>query len=414
MAESQKSGATIARPLPGFVEFVVLMAITIGLVALSIDNLLPSFGPIATDYGIEDGNRMQLLIYVFMIAFGLMQIVYGPLADSFGRKRILMLGLFIYAIGTVMAIFADSYDHLLIARFVQGLGAAAPRVLTIAITRDCFEGREMARVMSFVMMIFIIVPVFAPASGSLILALANWHMIFVSTLVLAIIIAVWYSLRMPETLHPEYRHKLSLSRIARDIKTTITNRQTLGYATAMGLMFACLMAYIGSAQQIFETEVYGLGVWFPLVFGMIAACMSVSSFVNARLVRKIGMHKLSQGGLLVMAISSLINLGIAFAFDGAPPLPVFGIGLTVTLFCFSMTMPNFNSLAMEPVGRIAGTASSMIGVYSTLIGVVAGGIIGQQFNGTVIPLVGGYLVLAVLAIIIVGITERGKFFHATH
>lgn len=414
MAESQKSGATIARPLPGFVEFVVLMAITIGLVALSIDNLLPAFGPIATDYGIEDGNRMQLLIYVFMIAFGLMQIVYGPLADSFGRKRILMLGLFIYAIGTVMAIFADSYDHLLIARFVQGLGAAAPRVLTIAITRDCFEGREMARVMSFVMMIFIIVPVFAPASGSLILALANWHMIFVSTLVLAIIIAVWYSLRMPETLHPEYRHKLSLSRIARDIKTTITNRQTLGYATAMGLMFACLMAYIGSAQQIFETEVYGLGVWFPLVFGMIAACMSVSSFVNARLVRKIGMHKLSQGGLLVMAISSLINLGIAFAFDGAPPLPVFGIGLTVTLFCFSMTMPNFNSLAMEPVGRIAGTASSMIGVYSTLIGVVAGGIIGQQFNGTVIPLVGGYLVLAVLAIIIVGITERGKFFHATH
>lgn len=414
MAESQKSGATIARPLPGFVEFVVLMAITIGLVALSIDNLLPAFGPIATDYGIEDGNRMQLLIYVFMTAFGLMQIVYGPLADSFGRKRILMLGLFIYAIGTVMAIFADSYDHLLIARFVQGLGAAAPRVLTIAITRDCFEGREMARVMSFVMMIFIIVPVFAPASGSLILALANWHMIFVSTLVLAIIIAVWYSLRMPETLHPEYRHKLSLSRIARDIKTTITNRQTLGYATAMGLMFACLMAYIGSAQQIFETEVYGLGVWFPLVFGMIAACMSVSSFVNARLVRKIGMHKLSQGGLLVMAISSLINLGIAFAFDGAPPLPVFGIGLTVTLFCFSMTMPNFNSLAMEPVGRIAGTASSMIGVYSTLIGVVAGGIIGQQFNGTVIPLVGGYLVLAVLAIIIVGITERGKFFHATH
>ncbi|OSQ49488.1 multidrug effflux MFS transporter [Thalassospira alkalitolerans] len=414
MTERQQSGATIARPLPGFTEFVVLMAITIGLVALSIDNLLPAFGPIAADYGIQDGNRMQLLIYVFMIAFALMQIVYGPLADSFGRKPILMLGLSIYAIGTIMAVFADSYEHLLIARFVQGLGAAAPRVLTIAITRDCFEGREMARVMSFVMMVFIILPVFAPASGSLILALANWHMIFVSTLVLAIAIAVWFYLRMPETLHPEYRHKLSLKRIARDIKTTITTRQTLGYSTAMGLMFACLMAYIGSAQQIFETEVYGLGVWFPLVFGMIAACMSVSSFVNAHLVRKIGMHKLSQGGLVVMAISSLINLCIAWAFDGAPPLPVFGVGLTITLFCFSMTMPNFNSLAMEPVGRIAGTASSVIGVYSTLIGVVAGGIIGQQFNGTVIPLVGGYLVLAILAIAIIGITERGKFFHTTH
>lgn len=409
MNEPQPTGAPAARPLPGFAEFVCLMAITIGLVALSIDNLLPAFGPIADDFGIEDGNRMQLLIYVFMIAFGLMQIVYGPLADSFGRRPTLIVGLGIYCVGTIMAIFADSYDHLLIARFVQGLGAAAPRVLTMAITRDCFEGREMARVMSFVMMVFIILPVFAPASGSLILALSNWHMIFVSTLVLAIAIACWYMLRMPETLHPEYRHKLSVRRIARDIKTTVTNRQTLGYSTAMGMMFACLMAYIGSAQQIFETEVYGLGVWFPLAFGMIAACMSFSSFVNARLVRKLGMRKISHVALFVMALSSLINVVIAIAFDGQPPLPVFGIGLTVTLFCFSLTMPNFNSLAMEPVGAIAGTASSMIGVYSTIIGVVAGGIIGQQFNGTVTPLVGGYLSLALIGILIVGITERGRF-----
>tara|TARA_R110000803_G_scaffold74012_4_gene138015 strand:- start:537 stop:1781 length:1245 start_codon:yes stop_codon:yes gene_type:complete len=413
MNEPQPTGAPAARPLPGFAEFVCLMAITIGLVALSIDNLLPAFGPIADDFGIEDGNRMQLLIYVFMIAFGLMQIVYGPLADSFGRRPTLIVGLGIYCVGTIMAIFADSYDHLLIARFVQGLGAAAPRVLTMAITRDCFEGREMARVMSFVMMVFIILPVFAPASGSLILALANWHMIFVSTLVLAIAIACWYMLRMPETLHPEYRHKLSVRRIARDIKTTVTNRQTLGYSTAMGMMFACLMAYIGSAQQIFETEVYGLGVWFPLAFSLIAACMSFSSFVNARLVRKLGMRKISHVALFVMALSSLINVVIAIAFDGQPPLPVFGIGLTVTLFCFSLTMPNFNSLAMEPVGAIAGTASSMIGVYSTIIGVVAGGIIGQQFNGTVTPLVGGYLSLALIGILIVGITERGRFMETT-
>jgi DHA1 family bicyclomycin/chloramphenicol resistance-like MFS transporter len=414
MNDPRPSGTHAARPLPGLVEFICLMAITIGLVALSIDNLLPAFGPIAEDFGIEDGNRMQMLIYVFMIAFGLMQIVYGPLADSFGRRPTLIAGLGIYCIGTVMAIFADSYDHLLIARFVQGLGAAAPRVLTMAITRDCFEGREMARVMSFVMMVFIILPVFAPASGSLILALANWHMIFVSTLVLAIAIVCWYLLRMPETLHAEYRHKLSMRRIGRDIKTTVTNRQTIGYATAMGIMFACLMAYIGSAQQIFETEVYGLGVWFPLAFGMIAACMSFSSFVNARLVRKIGMHKISHVALFIMTASSLINVLIALWFDGHPPLFVFGIGLTTILFCFSLTMPNFNSLAMEPVGAIAGTASSITGVYSTLIGVIAGGIIGQQFNGTVIPLLVGYFTLGLIAIVIVGITERGKFCRATH
>jgi len=177
----------------------------------------------------------------------------------------------------------------------------------------------------------------------------------------------------------------------------------------MGMMFAILMAYIGSAQQIFETEVYGLGVWFPLVFGMIAACMSFSSFVNARLVRKLGMHKISHFALFALTLSSLINILIAFAFDGHPPLSVFGIGLTATLFCFSLTMPNFNSLAMEPLGAIAGTASSMIGVYSTLIGVIAGGIIGQLFNGTVVPLLAGYFVLGLLSILIVGITERARF-----
>jgi DHA1 family bicyclomycin/chloramphenicol resistance-like MFS transporter len=413
MNDPRPAGNAATRPLPGFVEFVCLMAITIGLVALSIDNLLPAFGPIADEYGIEDGNRMQMLIYVFMIAFGLMQIVYGPLADSFGRRPTLITGLGIYCIGTIMAIFADSYDQLLVARFVQGLGAAAPRVLTMAITRDCFEGREMARVMSFVMMVFIILPVFAPASGSLILALANWHMIFVSTLILAIAIVCWYLLRMPETLHPEYRHKLSASRILRDIKTTSTNRQTVGYSTAMAMMFGCLMAYIGSAQQIFETEVYGLGVWFPLVFGMIAASMSFSSFVNARLVRKLGMRKISHAALFFMTLSCLVNIGIAIAYDGKPPLPVFGIGLTATLFCFSLTMPNFNSLAMEPLGAIAGTASSVIGVYSTLIGVIAGGLIGQQFDGTVTPLLVGYFCLGLIGIVIVGITERGKFCHAT-
>ena len=414
MNDLRSTGTSAVKPLPGLVEFICLMAITIGLVALSIDNLLPAFGPIAKDFGIEDGNRMQMLIYFFMIAFGLMQIVYGPLADSFGRRPTLIAGLGIYCVGTIMAIFADSYEHLLAARFVQGLGAAAPRVLTIAITRDCFEGREMARVMSFVMMVFIILPVFAPASGSLILALANWHMIFVSTLLLAIAIVFWYLLRMPETLHPEYRHRLSFQRIMRDVKTTVTNRQTLGYATAMGTMFACLMAYIGSAQQIFETEVYGLGVWFPLVFGMIAACMSVSSFINARLVRRIGMHKISHIALFIMTGSSLINVLIALWFDGQPPLLLFSIGLTTILFCFSLTMPNFNSLAMEPVGAIAGTASSMIGVYSTLIGVIAGGIIGLQFNGTVIPLLVGYFLLGLIAIAIVAITERGKFCRATH
>ncbi len=414
MTSSQSTGKSLSRPIPPFAEFVALMALTMGMVALSIDNLLPAFGPIAQDYALSDANEIQLLVFIFMIGFSLMQIVYGPLADVYGRKITLMLGLFIYTIGTLMSFFADTFDHLLIARFVQGLGAAAPRILTLTIIRDCFEGREMARVMSLVIMVFIIVPVFAPASGGLILSFGSWHLIFGFMLLLVVVLVVWYKLRMPETLHPEYRHKLSFRRIMRDFRFTATTRQTLGYGTAVGLCFGCLMSYIGSAEQIFDSSIYKLGDWFPLVFGLIAAAMSVSSLLNARLVRKIGMHKLSHFGLCVFIVMGAINLAIALAFDGVPPLWMFGLGLTIAHFAFMLTMPNFNSLAMEPLGAIAGTASSLIGFYTTLIGVLCGAIVGQNFNGTVIPLVTGYLALGVVCLIIVLITEKGRLFRPTH
>ncbi|OKH88175.1 multidrug effflux MFS transporter [Thalassospira sp. TSL5-1] len=414
MTSSQSTGTPLSRPIPPFAEFVTLMALTMGMVALSIDNLLPAFGPISQDYALSDPNEIQLLVFVFMIGFAMMQIVYGPLADVYGRKIILMLGLFIYTIGTVMSFFADSFDHLLIARFVQGLGAAAPRILTLTIIRDCFEGRDMARVMSLVMMVFIIVPVFAPASGGLILSFGSWHLIFGFMLLLVVVLVAWYKLRMPETLHPEYRHKLSIRRIMRDFRVTATTRQTLGYGTAMGLCFGCLMSYIGSAEQIFDSSIYKLGDWFPVVFGLIAAAMSVASFVNARLVRRIGMHKLSHFGLCVFIAMGAVNLAVALAFDGVPPLWMFGVGLTIAHFAFMLTMPNFNSLAMEPLGAIAGTASSLIGFYTTLIGVMCGAIVGQNFNGTVIPIVTGYLTFGVLCLIIVLITEKGKLFRPTH
>ncbi|AUG53832.1 multidrug effflux MFS transporter [Thalassospira marina] len=414
MTTSQSTGTSVSRPIPPFAEFVALMALTMGMVALSIDNLLPAFGPIARDYALSDPNEIQLLVFIFMIGFSLMQIVYGPLADVYGRKSTLMLGLVIYSIGTVLSFFADSFEHLLLARFIQGLGAAAPRVLTLTIIRDCFDGRDMARVMSLVMMVFIIVPVFAPASGGLILSFGSWHLIFGFMLLLVVVVALWYKLRMPETLHPEYRHKLSIRRIARDFGVTATTRQTVGYATAMGLCFGCLMSYIGSAEQIFDSSIYKLGDWFPVVFGLIAAAMSVASFVNARLVRKIGMHKLSHFGLCVFIAMGAINVVVALAYNGVPPLWMFGLGLTVAHFAFMLTMPNFNSLAMEPLGAIAGTASSLIGFYTTLIGVVCGTIVGQNFNGTVIPLVTGYLALGVLCLVIVLATEKGRLFHPTH
>lgn len=405
-----------ARPVrePSFVEFVVIIAFMMALGSMSIDNLLPAFGHIQHDFGLASANEVQLILTVYMAGFAIMQLFYGPVSDIIGRKPTLTIGLVIFSIGSVIALFAPNFEILLVARLIQGMGAAATRILSVAIVRDRYEGREMARVMSFTMMIFIIVPVFAPAIGSLFLLFGTWHMIFVSMLVIAVAIAIWFGKRMPETLHPEYRMPFSFERIAGGAKRCLQQRATVGYSTAIGLMFGGLMAYIGSSQQIFETEVYGLGTMFPLVFGMIAAVMGVASFVNVRLVRRLGMRRISHAGVCGHVLMSLILVGCAVWFDGKPPLLLFALILAACQFLFSLTMPNFNTMAMEPLGDIAGTASSMIGFYTTILGTIVGLVIGQAFDGTVLPLSVGFLATGVLSLIVVYWTERGRLFAPHH
>ncbi|WEK49838.1 MAG: multidrug effflux MFS transporter [Candidatus Kaistia colombiensis] len=401
-------------PEPSFFEFVVIIAFMMALGSMSIDNLLPAFGHIQHDFGLASANEVQLILTVYMAGFAIMQLFYGPVSDIVGRKPTLTIGLVIFSIGSLIALFATNFEMLLVARLVQGMGAAATRILSVAIVRDRYEGREMARVMSFTMMIFIIVPVFAPAIGSLFLLFGTWHTIFVSMLVIAVGIAVWFGRRMPETLHPEYRMPFSAARIIGGAKRCLQERATVGYSTAIGLMFGGLMAYISSSQQIFETEVYGLGAIFPVVFGSIAAVMGVASFVNVRIVRRLGMRRISHAGVCGHVVMSLIMVGCAVWFDGKPPLLLFAVNLAACQFLFSLTMPNFNTMAMEPLGDIAGTASSMIGFYTTIVGTLVGLIIGQAFNGTVLPLAVGFLATGVLSLIVVYWTERGRLFAPHH
>lgn len=398
------------RSMPRFGEFVALIAVMMGLTALSIDNLLPAFPAIQAAFQIADANQLQLLVYVYMLGFGVMQLAYGPISDVIGRRPTLMVGLAVYAVGCLLAALAPSFQVLLIARIVQGMGVAAARVLAIAIVRDCYEGREMARVMSLTFAVFIIVPVFAPAVGSATLLIGNWHFLFASMLALGIVVAIWFGLRMPETLHPQYRLPLSARRIAEGMRLTVTTRVSIGYATAVGLMFGSLMAYVGSAQQIFETEVYGLGPLFPVAFGVIAAVMGVASIVNSRLVRRLGMRRLSHAGILGYVVVSLIQVLVALAFEGRPPLLLFGLILASNQFLASLTLSNFNAMAMEPLGAIAGTASSFIGFYTTLVGALLGLTVGQAFDGTVMPLGVGYLCFSVLAVLVVLWTEKGRLF----
>ncbi|MEW6255029.1 MAG: multidrug effflux MFS transporter [Pseudomonadota bacterium] len=407
----RRSGSTDSAT-PGFAEFVALIALMMGMTAFSIDNLLPAFGPIRAHYQLENPNDLQLLITAYMVGFGLMQIVFGTVSDVVGRKKALMVGLAIYAFGCVLAMVAETYPLLLAARVIQGLGAAAARVLSIAIVRDRYEGREMAQVMSFSMMVFLIIPVIAPTFASGVLLVAEWHMIFGAMLILCVILAVWFGVRMPETLHPEYRVAFSLHAIGVGMKRALTHRRTLLYTTAMGLMLGCLMAYVAASQQIFEDGVYHLGKLFPLAFAVIAAVMGVASFINAKLVRSIGMRRLSHFGVCGFTLTGLALVISGYAFDGPPPVILFCVLLSLAQALFAITVPNFNTIAMEPMGAVAGTASSFIGFYTTLMGAVLGLIVGRAFDGTILPLGFGYLILGGCAVLLVLAAENGRLFSA--
>jgi DHA1 family bicyclomycin/chloramphenicol resistance-like MFS transporter len=295
-----------------------------------------------------------------MIGFALMQLVYGPVSDIIGRRPALIAGMGLFAVGCIMSVLAPSFWVLMLARIIQGMGAAAGRVLAIAIVRDCFVGREMARVMSITFAVFIIVPVFAPAMGSVLLLFGNWPIVFATMLGLAVILVAWFGLRMPETLHPEYRFPFSAARIAEGVRLTLTSRAALGYSTGVAALFGALLGYVGSSQQIFETEVYALGPLFPVAFGIIAGVMGVASVVNASLVRRLGMRRLSHAATLGFLAVGALQFGLAVLYDGRPPLAFFGLALAANQFLAAIAMSNFNAMAMVPLfgsGTLLGSGS---------------------------------------------------------
>ena len=409
-AAARQAGAPRPWAGPGFSEFVAIVALMMAVIAISIDNLLPAFPAIGARFSVADPNRLQLLVYVFMLGFGPGQIVYGPISDALGRRPVLLASLGVYVAGCGLAMVAPSFEWLLAARVIQGVGAAGGRVLSTAIVRDRFSGREMASVMSLTMMVFLIVPMIAPAVGGLMLALGSWVYVFVSMLALAFWLILWFGLRMPETLRPEHRRPLSLAATMQAVRTTLTTRVAVGYATALGLMTGCIMGYVGSAQQVFDTGVYKLGPLFPLAFGLVAGSMGAATLINARIVRRLGMRALSHAGVAAFTVVGLAQVAIGLAYHGHPPLALFLGALSLNQFLISFAMPNFNALALEPLGAIAGTASSLLGCYTTILGAACGYLIGQAFDGTVLPIGIGYAGLGGLSLLVVAWTERWRLF----
>jgi DHA1 family bicyclomycin/chloramphenicol resistance-like MFS transporter len=405
-----EAGASRRPALP---EFIIIVASMMAMTALSIDIMLPALPAMSDYFGLENPNARQLVLTAYLLGFAGGQLFYGPLSDRFGRKPVLIVGLLIYSVASVVTFLSRDYALFLAARALQGIGGASPRVMALAVVRDLFEGREMARVMSFVMMVFIIVPVIAPSVGQALLAFGHWQWIFIFLLIASLLILLLTVLRLPETRPKAARAPLSIAWVLQAFWRVLSTRQSLGYTVAIGFIFGCLMSYVSSAQQILE-GIYGLETMFPIVFGAIAFAMAGASLTNGALVERFGMRRMSHGALVVFVAVAAIQVLLATLSDGPPPLVLFAGLLAVNLFCFGFIMPNFNSMAMEPLQSIAGTGSSFVGFFTTGGAAILGSVIGQHFNDTVVPLAVGYLALSSIALIVVLITERGKLFQPHH
>jgi DHA1 family bicyclomycin/chloramphenicol resistance-like MFS transporter len=390
---------------PGFTEFVVLMAFIISMVALSIDAMLPALPEIAADLAFERPNDSQFIISMLFVGMGFGQIVFGPLSDSIGRKPAINIGFLVFIIGCLVSIFARDFNDMMMGRLLQGLGAAGPRVVATALIRDCYEGREMARVMSFVMTIFILVPVIAPAIGQLIITYSDWHSIFILFLILAIVALTWFSLRQPETLSEDKRIRFSMARVTSDINTIISIPAAIGYTITMGFIFGAFIGYLSSSQQIFQQQ-YGLGNQFPLYFGILATSIGLASLINSQLVMRFGMRRLSHIAMISIAVLSAAFVLIAYHYQGHPPLFLLMAYLLGVFFFMGILFGNLNALAMEPLGHIAGLGAAVVGSVSTLISVVIGVLVAGAYDGTVLPLVMGFAVLSIACLISIYWTEK--------
>ena len=390
-----------------FPEFVVVIASIMALNPLAMDMMLPALPDIASAFHIVVANRPQAVLSTFLIGFGVGQFAMGPLSDRFGRRPVLLGGMTLYAIASLLAIAAPSFETLLLARALQGLGTSATRVIATSIVRDCYAGRRMASVMSLAMMVFIAVPVIAPSFGQAVMLLTQWRGIFVVLMLYGVLALIWSALRMPETLPMSERKSLAIRDVLGAYRQTVTNRQTLGYALAAGCVVGALFAFVFCSQQVF-TGIYGLGRYFPIAFAGIAIGTAFGGFFNARFVGKVGMRVISHGALVgfaLVAAALLVAAKLAML-----PLPLFMALSALMMFAFGLMIANFTALAMEPQGHIAGTASSLYGSITTLLGIGIGTTIGQNYDGTLLPFASGFFLCTLAALAIVLVVEKGRLF----
>jgi len=386
------------------ISLLVFLALMTSVVAMTIDAVMPALDAIDAELRFAGENDRQLVILVVFVGMGLSQVVFGPLADSIGRKRTAMIGWGVFLSGSLMGMLATSPAIMLAGRLLQGLGAGGPRIVAMAIVRDLYEGRPMARILSLVMTIFMLVPMFAPLIGQWVEMLGGWRAIFGLYLAMALASGGWYALGMPETLDPAQRRPFTPRPVIAAFAEVLRTGSTMLYTFGATCVFAAFAVYLATAQQVLE-EGYALGRLFPWAFGALAFAFACANFLNSRLVMRLGMRPLAR-----MALVNMIVVGGVAALlsssDGLPPLGLFMVLMSLIFVSVALLFANFIALALEPMGHVAGTAASVVNTVSTLGAVPIGYVIAQGYDGSVAPLFAGFAVLGTAALMLMTLAER--------
>jgi len=392
---------------PGTREMTAMLAALMALNAFAIDAMVPALPAIGRSLGVTQENHRQLVVVAYFIGFASTQLIWGPLSDRFGRKPVLAAGVVLYAVFALLCAFAGSFSLLIAGRVAMGASAAVTRVLVVAMVRDLFESEAMARVMSLVFMVFMLVPVLAPNIGQAILLVASWRAIFLVLAGYAMVMLAWSSLRLPETLHPEYRRTLAWREMTSAIVQTVRDPLSRGYTLALTVTFGALIAYISSIQQI-VFDAFGDERYIGLVFAAVAAPMALASYTNSRVVGRFGLRRVGHSAAAAFAAITAFHAGLAIA--GQENLWLFIVLQALAMCSFAFASSNLGTLAMEHMAPIAGTASSVQGVVGTTGGALIGFAIGQAFNGTATPFLVGSALCGTTAFLIVLATEPKRLF----
>ena len=387
----------------GFIEFIILVALLMALVSVTINMLLPAFQDILNDFQLKDKNKIQLTVSLLYLGLGFSQLFYGTLSDTIGRKSSIYYGLVLFILGCIISYTSNNLNVLLIGQVLQGIGLGAPRVISVAIVRDKFEGRRMARAMSFIMVIYVLMPIVSPILGKSIIMISNWRILFIIYIGLGILVFLLFKYRMPETLAPDKQKNFALKHILKATQEILSNKYSFTYIFILGLYSGVFITYLNLSQAIFEFQ-YQLGNQYPYYFAFLACSIGLALFINGKLVLSLGMKLLTEIAVFSSLFTAILFFSISYFIQ--PSLWLFIIFMFVQLFSYGLLVGNLNALAMQPLGHIAGLGASVVGAISTIISVPMSIFIGSFYNNTTSPIVIAYCFIGIMSLLMLNFINQ--------